>query len=288
MKFLSSKDPSIKSYQDAFQREIKQCQALDISYWIGVEKSNPVGFLMVGKEPIRLIAPMGTTVALLGGIASEGSSEIYYDMALKTIELVRKHDADHVFLNLNSIKYKDAITQFRNAGFSILVHSCHMQTTINDDLTHSGNLRFERIDRDGMEHFMHLMSNFMEDASDEMLRIILSNFEEFPEQMLDMLFGSDAFYFAYDDQGVVAILDICPDASDNISNIGVSPDARGRGYGRQVMLFAMEFLRKHNVKTAQVRVSLTNKPAIRLYESLGFKEIQQDTALIWWNDRNVS
>ena len=126
----------------------------------------------------------------------------------------------------------------------------------------------------------------MSDASDEMLSLILGNFGKLPDQMLDMIYASDEFYFAYSDKDLVAILNLSLDSSDNITNIGVSPDFRGQGYGRQTLQFAMDSLREHGLKKAQLRVSLTNKIAIGLYESLGFKEIQQDIALIWWREES--
>jgi GNAT superfamily N-acetyltransferase len=257
---------------------------MGLSYWVGIEGDEPIGFLSVGQEPIRMIAPIGTTVALVSSLKMEKSLDAYLDFASKVIEIAQELNAQHVFTNLPNNKYEDAIVQFQKAGFEAFVQSYHMQVQIDDDLVYSGDLRFERVERKDMDHFSQLMIEFMQGASDPMLRIVLGNIVKLPESMLDMWFGSEEFYIAYKDDEVVAILDISPKSQDNIANIGVSPNFRGKGYGKQLMLFAIQSLKAHDIEQAQVRVSATNQPAIALYESLGFKQIQEDTALIWWRD----
>jgi GNAT superfamily N-acetyltransferase len=282
MKFVSSLDPEIELYRESFRNQIQQCEARGFSYWIGVEGIDPVGFLLVGKEPIRLIAPIGVTVAIVSAVRTGKSPDVYLDFASRSIEIAQENGAEHLFTNLNHSKYEDAITQFQKAGFDAFVRSFHMQTQIDDAIAYSGDLRFERVKREDMDHFAQLLMEFMQGASDPMLRIISGNIVKLPESMLDMWYESEEFYIAYKDDEAAAILDISPKSQDNISNIGVAPSFRGLGFGRQVMLFAIQALKGHGVEQAQVRVSATNQSAISLYESLGFKQNQQDTALIWW------
>ncbi len=284
MKFISSKDSEIESYRDLHQNLIEQCEAMGFSYWIAVEGTSPVGFLLAGKEPIRMIAPIGTTVALISSLKADKSPEEYLDFASKAIEIAQDIDAEYLFVNLNNSKHEDAIMQFQKAGLDPFVHSHHMQVPISDKITCSGDLRFERVERKDMDHFAQLMIKFMQGASDPMLRIILGNFVKLPDSVLDMLIASEEFYIAYKNGEAVAVLDICPTAEDNIANIGVSPKFRGMGYGKQLMNFAIQTLREHRLEMAQLRVSSTNLPAKALYESLGFKVGQQDTTLIWWKN----
>lgn len=53
---------------------------------------------------------------------------------------------------------------------------------------------------------------------------------------------------------------------------------RGKGFGRSVMLEGRKLLKKHNVTTLEICVFEENKVARNLYESLGFTEVQVDSA----------
>lgn len=56
-------------------------------------------------------------------------------------------------------------------------------------------------------------------------------------------------------------------------NVVVRPDARGQGFGRSVMLAALEWSRGAGAKWAAIQVQASNVPAVNLYRSLGFEEI---------------
>jgi ribosomal protein S18 acetylase RimI-like enzyme len=56
-----------------------------------------------------------------------------------------------------------------------------------------------------------------------------------------------------------------------ISNVGVLPEYRGRGLGRQIMGFAEERARAADLGKCSLAVDETNSGAIRFYERLGYK-----------------
>ncbi len=58
-----------------------------------------------------------------------------------------------------------------------------------------------------------------------------------------------------------------------IYDLFVKKSSRGRGIGKALLLNAMKDLRNHNVEIIQLTVKSDNFVAIRLYESLGFKEV---------------
>ena len=68
-----------------------------------------------------------------------------------------------------------------------------------------------------------------------------------------------------------------------VSNIGVAPRHRGKGIGRQIMLFALWMLKEEGLEKVGLRVHVDNKPAIHLYETLGFGVKEQNSVLIWRN-----
>jgi ribosomal protein S18 acetylase RimI-like enzyme len=61
-------------------------------------------------------------------------------------------------------------------------------------------------------------------------------------------------------------------AAWQINTVGVSPGYRRRGIARQLVLAAIDDIRKKNMKTITLNVLSNNVPAIRLYESVGFEQ----------------
>jgi ribosomal protein S18 acetylase RimI-like enzyme len=90
----------------------------------------------------------------------------------------------------------------------------------------------------------------------------------------------EKFYFANEGQRTVGIINL-NESKGLISNIGVDPAMRGKGYGRQMMLFGLDQLKRSGCKEAYLRVHVNNTPAIRLYESLGFVRSGRYKTLIW-------
>lgn len=56
---------------------------------------------------------------------------------------------------------------------------------------------------------------------------------------------------------------------------GVAPDYRKRGVGRQMMLALLELYREEGVELATLEALSDNAPAIGLYESLGYRVVDQ-------------
>jgi mycothiol synthase len=58
-----------------------------------------------------------------------------------------------------------------------------------------------------------------------------------------------------------------------VAQLGVAPRARGRGYGRALLLGAFEAFRRAGLKEAELSVHGANAGALRLYESVGMKPV---------------
>ena len=56
-----------------------------------------------------------------------------------------------------------------------------------------------------------------------------------------------------------------------IQNLGVVPEARGRGVGRGLLLRALHGFRRVGLNQAYLEVTASNAPAIALYRSVGFR-----------------
>jgi len=57
----------------------------------------------------------------------------------------------------------------------------------------------------------------------------------------------------------------------NITNVAVKADARRRGAGRTMLTALLHAARERGVTDVNLEVRVSNEPALRLYESLGFR-----------------
>jgi mycothiol synthase len=64
--------------------------------------------------------------------------------------------------------------------------------------------------------------------------------------------------------------------------LGVDPDYRGRGFGRQLLLVGLSYLRSKGLRVVQLTVDRENKAARALYKSVGFKLW---TSTLWYEKR---
>lgn len=61
--------------------------------------------------------------------------------------------------------------------------------------------------------------------------------------------------------------------------VAVDPDMRGHGFGRQAVLEGLHFLHLHGSTEGMLYADAANRPALRLYQQLGFVKHHRDHAL---------
>lgn len=134
---------------------------------------------------------------------------------------------------------------------------------------------------------------------DEIARIEAVSFKTpWSRQMIeDELKNPLAHYFVIENEGkVVAYMGyyrILDEA--HITNIAVKPDEKRKGYGKMLLAFALDDMRKNGVLRTTLEVNEKNFQAIALYEKFGFSECGRrkkyyegvDDALIFWLNTGV-
>jgi ribosomal-protein-alanine N-acetyltransferase len=75
---------------------------------------------------------------------------------------------------------------------------------------------------------------------------------------------------------IIAVLSAIRSASQPatvfIFDFSVSKDYRQKGYGRQLLVYALEQFKKEGFKIVQLTTAPENKAALHLYQSLGFQQ----------------
>jgi ribosomal protein S18 acetylase RimI-like enzyme len=75
---------------------------------------------------------------------------------------------------------------------------------------------------------------------------------------------------------------VAPDCG-HITQICVSPGARGQGAGHELLRQSLTALRNMGCRSATLTVTAANEGAVRLYESIGFRTVRRFTAFVWEN-----
>ncbi len=60
----------------------------------------------------------------------------------------------------------------------------------------------------------------------------------------------------------------------HITNVAITPEKRGKGYGRALILHAIKSLREKKASYIILEVRISNEKAVNLYKLLGFRVIQ--------------
>lgn len=114
-----------------------------------------------------------------------------------------------------------------------------------------------------------------------------------PQDFLEMVEADYAYYYVAELEGEIAgccgIRNMAGEGE--ITNVVVAEKFRRRGIGRALMEYMLKEAKLLGMESETLEVRVSNTPAIRLYESLGFKgegirpnfyEKPREDALIMW------
>jgi ribosomal protein S18 acetylase RimI-like enzyme len=279
MKVYSHEDPAAKPILKKISRYTQQAETLQMPYWVFLQDSNPIGLVAVGKEPVQLIASPGTPMAIIQLIDANQPKETIEHFAREGLRLATSKNIEYALSVFPSDEDK-AISQFKKIDFQDFDDSYKMICQLDIIFKPSDELRFRRVQREEMRRFIEIAAKCLQGSPDITLRKALEHFPELPDEFLDFYYPQERFYFADKDQQTIGVLDFNPDRG-LISNVGVDPQQRGKGYGRQIMQFALQQLKNSGCEQVYLRVHVENKPAIHLYESLGLVKAERYKTLMW-------
>lgn len=79
----------------------------------------------------------------------------------------------------------------------------------------------------------------------------------------------------------VVLVSFVGDGVGHITQLCVTPAAKGRGLGYELLRKAIETLRMHGAKRISLTVTAANAEAIRLYQRCGFHEVRRFSSYVW-------
>lgn len=279
MRIYPHVDPDLEPFREAVSNHTRQFEMMGMPYWVFMEGSEPIGVVSYGEEPLQLLAPPGTPFSLIRMIDLEKPVDVLGEFASRALALSKEKNIEYAVTSFPA-RCEELAGRLMELGFEELANTYRMACRLDRVYEPSGGLRFERVERGGITKFIEITREYMSGSRDVVMNLMLEHLLEVPEEFLDLWYGMETFYYVYDDEEIVAILDINTDEG-MISNIGVAPRHRGKGIGMQVMLFGLKALKGKGCENARLRVHVDNAPAIHLYETLGFSVAEQFLHLIW-------
>ncbi|MFX0078615.1 MAG: GNAT family N-acetyltransferase [Candidatus Hermodarchaeota archaeon] len=276
---IAHDDPEMEPFQEHVANVAGIAKQLGFAYWLFVKDAQPVGFVMVGKEPLQLFAPIGTPLAVFRIIDYKQAPELLAEFIAAAVEIAHDHDVDYASISIPDNETQ-LITQWKKTGFKELEHRLTMGRSLDTPIEDTGDLRFEQVSREELRKFLKTMKHAMNGSPDVLLNLALDSLLDIHDQFLDIWYQQELMYFAYKDSDLVGVLDITP-KQGVLNNLGVDPQHRGKGYGRQIVLFGLHKLKELEHEKASLSVAANNTVALGLYESFGFQIEDRKRILIW-------
>lgn len=210
---------------------------------------------------------------------------------------VSKHDRNSFMINSMYAGEEDEINRYRNLIDSIkvrssLLYNCEKGNNNYEILSKLGFLRkegtyemkanigqfksgessseivFEQFQKGKHEEIRCLIQNevFKNDS-----RIPLTKDDIYYDEIQSYYFDKGSILLKKDNKYIGYGQIIFNDSMPTIVNVGLLKEFRSKGYGRALMQSLLRILEEQGFKEVNLRVSTNNYPALRLYESLGFK-----------------
>lgn len=282
MKYCSHNSPQIVQLTERISPYTREAIAHKMPYWIFLEDDVPIGILISGKEPVRLIAKRGTPMALLYLIDTEAEVATVDEFIKEALTLAGKMKCKYVTTTIRS-NYDTIKRPLLKAGFQMLDDSNQMLHRLESDIESSDELVFTQVDRDGLCEYIAFAAEFLQDSPDVMLSTAIRHMLDVSDDFLDVHHSQMKSFIVRKDNEPVGILEFSTE-SGLIGVVGVKRDHRGKGYGREMVSFGLKKLIEARCKQAYLRVHANNAAAIALYKSIGFDIVDNFQSLIWWSE----
>jgi ribosomal protein S18 acetylase RimI-like enzyme len=139
----------------------------------------------------------------------------------------------------------------------------------------------EAIDRSRPRHDALTLRQASPDDAETLIRVLAAAFDEPDDHARGNVTGTYAetdrhFYLAELDGVPIGAIRVGEwGGNGDVTAFGVVPEQQGKGYGRQILLHAVDILLPRNLPRILIEVAVDNRNALDLYESCGFRIAQE-------------
>ncbi len=279
-RIISQKDDEIEQFREQIVKFVQTYEAMGLEYWLFVCETTPVALFYYGKEPVNLIAPIGTPICMIQIIDHEKSQKCINEIAKNAFNKGISLNPMYIFVPNIPSEHKKIIKTFSKQGFQEKATWYRMDRPLDKIQEPQEQLKFEKIKQDKIREFLQA-ADTSTSGSYEGESVV--NLAGVPDMLLNLWSNMQELYFAYLGSDRIGILNLTPGSQSNLNNIGVEPEFRSKGYGKLILRFALERLKELGKEKAVLRVHVKNVRATELYRSFGFKIIDKQIDLIYWN-----
>ena len=272
-------DPNAEDVIAKVANYAEPARAMGLPFWVFAEERKPIGMVVFGREPIQLLAPAGTLMSFILVADPQVSQEKIREFASEALDFVKRTAAQYALVAFPHEK-EEAIAEFKSLGFEEIDDCYEMEYKIIQPFEVSDKIQFNKVNRGKIQVFLRLAKEFLSDSPDVMLSRTLKFASELPKEFLDAYCNIEEFYFINKGEQTIGIINF-NSKTGRISNVGIAPAQRRKGYGEQAIKFALNKLLENNIKQVYLRVHVKNKAAMKLYEKIGFLPAARIKTLIW-------
>jgi len=281
MRIISSKDPIHEEFLDKISQYIKTMESMGFDYYIFMKNSDPIVIFFLGKEPINLIEPIGSPVGEMKIIDYKEAQKSIEEITSKILDTKAKNNLRYVFISAIPEQEINLVNSLKSYDFKVKAQWYRMERPLDQLEPYKGTLIFKKIERQQVKEFLKVADNCTVgsfEGEEEM-----ENLMDVPDQFLTIWYNMQELYYTMKEKEIIGILDLAPDSRSNFNNIGVCPNYRSKGYGKQILLSGLTRLKDLGIEKAELKVHVKNERAIGLYKSLGFKIIEETIDMIHWD-----
>lgn len=265
IRLISSQDADVEDFADQFLGLRTVYDQAKFPYSVLVDKQTVLGLVVAAREPRELVQPAGSPFAQIH--IFRHSSPAVQRLLDESKRLAGSHKAAFVCCVIDD-KNPETAALLEKAGFALFDDSFKMGCPLEAVTQPTTDLTFTRTTPQDAPLILKHLVPVMEGSADHLMQASVKNIGKLPPALLNSIVGQMEVMFVRRKSAIVGILSLTGPA---ISMVGVVPSERGKGYGRTITQWAVWHLAQEGHPRAWLRVSVENKPAIRIYESLGFR-----------------
>jgi len=283
VKYHQKGDPSFKSLRKEVIDRAEELEKQEKEYWI-IGNNSPILVICSLIEPSYMLETAGTHLGRLFLAHDDLPEDRIHQATFQVKELASKVDMRYLVYHSDSSKEDLYLTILQEDGFEIVDRYLLMRTELKERYPEETRLEFVLANsEEKRKRLLRLQYKYYQGSGDERAVKIMKHMMGVSPETLDRWYDMRASYVAMNGNETIGIVAMGVDGQ-TLNSIAVSPDQRGKGFGREMANYALNRMIELGCNECGLRVHQDNKEAVNLYKSLGF-EIQQKgiMAAIWFD-----